>query len=221
MPAAGGPQSARGVPVLLLAYQGLRTQEALQVDWRWVDFARCTVHLAAAETKARRGLAVTITRGSRPCRSGCGTPRASRRLVGIPQRSWRPHADTRGRGDHHRGANLLSQAHATACRTAGVTGFRVHDWRHDWASRMVWAGTDLPTPMRIGGRREPAYAPAIRHHINRSHGRGDREIGVSVPKPEVNSGPIPSEFVQPGPGLASNPLAEKAEKWWAQQGLNL
>jgi integrase len=57
-----------------------------------------------------------------------------------------PYADTRGQG-----GNPLAQAHATACEAAGVTGFRVHDWRHDWATRMVWAGTDLPTLMRIGG----------------------------------------------------------------------
>jgi integrase len=46
---------------------------------------------------------------------------------------------------------LCVGALATTSETAGVTGFRVHDWRHDWATRMVWAGTDLPTLMRIGG----------------------------------------------------------------------
>ena len=30
-------------------------------------------------------------------------------------------------------------------------GFRVHDWRHDWAARMVMGGVDLFTLMRIGG----------------------------------------------------------------------
>ena len=28
---------------------------------------------------------------------------------------------------------------------------RIHDWRHDWAARMVMAGTDLYTLMRLGG----------------------------------------------------------------------
>lgn len=63
----------------------------------------------------------------------------------------RPYSDARGRGDRRQGGNPLAKAHATACRAAGVTGFRVHDWRQDWATRMVWAGTDLPTLMRIGG----------------------------------------------------------------------
>jgi integrase len=32
------------------------------------------------------------------------------------------------------GGNPLRAAHATACRKTGVWDFRVHDWRHDWAS---------------------------------------------------------------------------------------
>ena len=28
---------------------------------------------------------------------------------------------------------------------------RIHDWRHDWASRMVMAGVDLLTVQKLGG----------------------------------------------------------------------
>jgi Phage integrase family len=47
-----------GCPVLLLAYQGMRTQEALQLDWRRVDFTRRTIHLPASETKSSRARTV-------------------------------------------------------------------------------------------------------------------------------------------------------------------
>ena len=50
--AAYNPHAA--CPVFLLAYQGLRTQEALQLDWRRVDLDRRTINLPAAETKASR-----------------------------------------------------------------------------------------------------------------------------------------------------------------------
>ena len=148
--AAYNPHAAG--PVLLLAYQGLRTQESLQLDWRWVDLDRRTIHLAAAETKAGRGRTVTMH------------PRVDALLFGLWHAADKPaigrvfisskghpYADTRGRGEHQQGGNPLSRAHATACERVGVVGFRVHDWRHDWATRMVWAGTDLPTLMRIGG----------------------------------------------------------------------
>jgi integrase len=139
-------------PVLLLAYQGLRTQEALQLEWRWVDFTRQTIHLVAGETKAGKGRTVTMHPRVEELLlrlwSDAGQP-----IIGRVFKSarGRPYADTRGRGEHQQGGNPLSRAHATACKAAGVTGFRVHDWRHDWATRMVWAGTDLPTLMRIGG----------------------------------------------------------------------
>jgi integrase len=57
-----------------------------------------------------------------------------------------PYADTRDIG-----GNPLAAAHRTACRKATVTGFRVHDWRHDWSARMVLAGVDLVTLMELGG----------------------------------------------------------------------
>jgi integrase len=49
------------------------------------------------------------------------------------------------------GGSPLDRAHATACRRAGVKGFRVHDWRHDWAARMVMAGVDLNSLMKLRG----------------------------------------------------------------------
>lgn len=46
--------------VLLLAYQGLRTQEALRLDWRRIDFNRKTLHIIGEETKSRRGRTVPM-----------------------------------------------------------------------------------------------------------------------------------------------------------------
>lgn len=148
--AAYNPHAAG--PVLLLAYQGLRTQEALQLDWRWVDFTRQTIHLVASETKAGRGRTVTMHPRVDALLFGLWTA-ANEPAIGrvFLSARGRPYADTRGRGDRQQGGNPLARAHRTACEAAGVTDFRVHDWRHDWATRMVWAGTDLPTLMRIGG----------------------------------------------------------------------
>ena len=60
-----------------------------------------------------------------------------------------PYADTR---DYDfQGGNPIAKAHRTACKRAGITDFRVHDWRHHWASQHVMAGTDLETLRRMGG----------------------------------------------------------------------
>jgi integrase len=57
-----------------------------------------------------------------------------------------PYADT-GRS----GGNPLTKAHATACRKAGVTGFRVHDWRHHFAVQFIKNGGNLRALCQIAG----------------------------------------------------------------------
>lgn len=78
-----------------------------------------------------------------------------------------PYADTR----EYKlpGGNPLRASHKAACAKAGVSNFRVHDWRHCWASQCVMAGVDLPTLQRLGGwktlRMVERYAAVADHHM--------------------------------------------------------
>ena len=166
--AAYNPHAA--CPALLLAYQGLRTQEALRLDWRQVDLTRRTLHLPPAQTKSRR--ARTVPLHPRVDALLFGLWHAAGRPTGGPvflSARGAPYADTRGHGARAQGGNPLARAHATACRIAGITGFRVHDWRHEWAGRMVMAGTDLRTLMELGGwaslRMVQKYASVSADHL--------------------------------------------------------
>ncbi len=74
--------------------------------------------------------------------------------VNIPRRSTanrlgQPYAD----GSQYRlqGGNPIRKAHETACRRANITNFRVHDWRHHWASWCVMSEIDLETIRQEGG----------------------------------------------------------------------
>jgi integrase len=148
--AAYNPHAA--CPVLLLAYQGMRTQEALQLDWRRVNFDARTIFLPADETKAEKARTVPMHPRVDALLFGmwcaCGRPVSGSVFLSA---KGRPYADTRGRGSRAQGGNPLAQAHDTACARAGITGFRVHDLRHDWAHRMVMSGCDLRTLMDLGG----------------------------------------------------------------------
>lgn len=134
-------------PVLLLAYQGMRTSEVLGLDWRHVDFQTETLRIPAQRAKSGKARAVPMH------------PRVRLLLFGMWEAIGRPDhgavfLSSRGEPYHDTrdiGGNPLSAAHRTACRRVGVTGFRVHDWRHDWACRMVLAGVDLVTLMELGG----------------------------------------------------------------------
>lgn len=136
-----------GCPVLVLAYQGMRTGEVLRLDWRDCQPARGMIHVRAEQTKSGRGRPVPMH------------PRVALLLWGMWEAAGRPGAGLvflSARGDPYQdtrgiGGNPLKRAHETACRTAGVTRFRLHDWRHDWAARMVMGGVDLVTLMQLGG----------------------------------------------------------------------
>jgi integrase len=163
-------------PILLLAYQGMRSQEALQLDWRNVNLVTETIHVRADQSKTDRGRSMPMH------------PRVVRLLDGMWHAAGKPHrgpvflssrgtkwADTRGRGELTQGGNPLTSAHRTACAAAGIEGFRVHDWRHDWAARAVMAGVDLYTLMRVGGwsslRMVERYASVSAEHARESMSR--------------------------------------------------
>lgn len=139
-------------PVLVLAEMGLRTQEALRMDWRNVSCEREEVHIPAEGAKSGRGRTVPMTRRVVLLLWGLweAAGRPTRGPVFLSARG-EPYADTRGRDGGRQGGNPLAQAHATACARAGVTGFRVHDWRHHWAAWSIMRGVDLFTLCRLGG----------------------------------------------------------------------
>lgn len=135
-------------PMLLLAYAGLRTQEALRLDWRDVDLRNGKLTIGGStRTKSGRVRRVPLHRRPRMVLWGLweAAGRPSRGPVFFSAKGA-PYSDTRGQG-----GNPLAQAHITACKRAGVVGFRVHDWRHDFATRFLAGGGDVRSLMQIMG----------------------------------------------------------------------
>jgi integrase len=186
--AAYNPSAA---PVaMVLCFAGLRTQEALRLDWRHVRWSRRELFVPGAVTEGGRA--------RRRSKSGHGRavpmhPRLQHCLEDLWEQHGKPdtgpvflssrgkpYADTRDVG-----GNPLTKAHMTACIKAGLcrpTGkknakgkpvmrhtFRIHDWRHHWGSWMVMMGADLFTLMRLGGWTTPRmvqrYAAVSGEHM--------------------------------------------------------
>lgn len=149
----GAYNNAAGRVAVTLAYAGLRTQEALRLDWRYVDFERRTLFVAnhgsssGTRTKTGRGRSVPMhDRVYEVLRAEWERQKQPQLGTVFLNRKNQPYRDTRGIG-----GNPISKAHQSACLAAGVTEFRVHDWRHDFASRCVMSGMDLETLRRIMG----------------------------------------------------------------------
>lgn len=166
-----GHYSPNAAPVaLVLALQGLRTSEALRLDWRDVSLSRRTLFIR--KTKSGRPRTVPMH------------PRVLAMLAELHRERRKPEAgpvflSARGeayRATEGRGGNPLAKAHATACRRAKIAGFRVHDWRHHWASWQVMSGTDLLTLAKLGGwatlRMVQRYAAVSDEHLRKAAGRG-------------------------------------------------
>ena len=152
-----------GAVALVLCYQGMRSQEALQMDWRNVDHGRRTIHLP--RTKSGMPRTIPMHPKVHAMLTELWVEREMPRTGSVfVSTRGRPYADTRGAG-----GNPLRVAHATACRKAAIHGFRIHDWRHHWASWMVMTGCDLMTLMKLGGWASPRmvqrYAAMSSDHL--------------------------------------------------------
>lgn len=139
--------------MLVLCETGMRTQEALRLDWRCVDWERNIIlveHTGRRDgprTKSKRSRRI----GMRPAvRRTLGAIWEERRRPEIGpvflSRRGQPYADTR-----RIGGNPLTTSHRTACKRAGITGFRIHDWRHHFAVMFLKRGGNLRALCQIAG----------------------------------------------------------------------
>lgn len=152
----------------MFAFQGPRTQEALQLVWGagGVDMERGTIFFARTKTGTPRTVEIhpRVAAALRPIWEERGKPEAGHVFL---NRRGVPYTDTRDL--KVQGGNPLQTAHENACRRAGIADFTVHDWRHHWASHCVMAGVDLITIMRLGGwkslRMVQRYAAVDTNHM--------------------------------------------------------
>lgn len=133
---------------LSLCYQGLRTQEALQLQWENVNLQHQTLYIDRTKNGEPRTVPMhpRVLEALHTIARAAGAPSKGHVFL---NRFGVPYADTR---DYkYPGGNPVSKAHRTACKRAGVTDFRPHDWRHHWASWLVMNGVGLETVKKLGG----------------------------------------------------------------------
>ncbi len=136
---------------------GLRQGEAFELTWRHVDLERAI--LTVVGTTAKSGTTRHI-------------PLNAEALAAL--RGWRAQAVATAPDDRvfpaRDGARLdnVHNAWAGLLKTAGITGFRWHDLRHHFASRLVMCGVDLNTVRELLGH--SSYSMTIRYaHLAPEH----------------------------------------------------
>ncbi len=168
--------SERTQPIFeIYSLQGFREQELLQLQWQDVHFDTNTIVIrtskngetrtAPMHTRTRDILILQWNKAKMP----------STGHVFLSQKR-KPYTDTRKTG----GGSPIHKAHSNALKRLkerfGIDlKMRVHDWRHDWAARMVMAGNDLLTVQKLGGWKTLSmvsrYATFSREHENNAINR--------------------------------------------------
>lgn len=142
---------------LVLRFMGFRSQECLQIQRPHVDRARGKTG-SIFIPPSKNGTSRWVPMHERVREALDPLLEEKRELqkitngrVGDPlflTDKGRPYTDTRVHGV---GSNPFARAHRNACKRAGVTEFRVHDWRHHWATWFVRSGGSLVNLQRLGG----------------------------------------------------------------------
>lgn len=137
---------------IVFAYQGLREQENLQLQWEDVDLKNKRLFIRVSKNGEARQIPMHNKVWWTLARHWIKSGKPTTGHVWLNNKK-KPYTDTRKTGT---GGSPIRKAHTNAlARLKQEYGIelkmRVHDWRHDFASRMVMSGVDLITIQKIGG----------------------------------------------------------------------
>lgn len=132
---------------LTLCFQGLRSGEAIRLNWKYVDFKRRTLFIHKSKNGRQRSVPMhsRVYDALYKMWEKRGSPEEGTVFLNY---FGKPFVDRTVVGE---GGNPLLRLHTIACKAAGIKSFTPHSWRHHWASWMVMSGCDLFTLMRLGG----------------------------------------------------------------------
>lgn len=131
------------LPVRFALLTGLRRSNVFNLEWENVNLTQGVVVVHADEAKAGERIIVPLNSQAKALLESVPEPRTGR-VWGDMERVW---------------ANTW----ASACKKAGVPGFRFHDLRHTWASWHAMAGTPMNVLMELGGWATPAMLRKYAH----------------------------------------------------------
>lgn len=112
---------------------GCRKEEMLGLEWRRVDLVNRLIYLEGKHTKAGKRRSIPINEGAMDALRG----RMSYRAEHCPGSPW---VFARSSGER---ATCIRRGFDSACKSAKIDDFLVHDLRHTCAAHLVSAGVPL------------------------------------------------------------------------------
>ena len=160
---------AMKLPIRFLAQTGMRTSEAISMEWSQVDLVRREVLLTKTKTSAPR--TVPLSQAAYETLLACPRHPVSRLVF------W-----------HGRQGSPYRQFSSHFGRLARKVGFpfRAHDLRHRFASVFLQATGNLPALQAVLGHRSIEmtlrYSHLVTAHLHEAIARAGTKLGTSTPK---------------------------------------
>jgi integrase len=145
------PQAAAIFEFLMLT--GCRVGEALSARWDDMDLERGTWSKPASAVKQRRHHSVPLSKPALSLLAGLRRATNSEWVFPSPAAN--------GSAPGHRLG--IAKNWREICRAAGITGLRIHDLRHSFASELVSAGASLPLIGALLGHSNPTTTHRYAH----------------------------------------------------------
>lgn len=164
--------------IRLAVNTGCRREEMLGLEWRRVDLTNKLIHLEAEHTKGGRRRSVPINQGAWDALQDRLTYRATH----CPASPW-----VFAREDGER-VKTVRAGFESACKTAGIENFHIHDLRHTFAAHLVSGGVPLAEVRDLLGHKSVTVteryahlAPArVRKAVEWLDSSGDEEDGSAL-----------------------------------------
>ncbi len=140
--------------VIFALNTGMRQNEILTLKWKQVDLKRRTATLLVTKNKEKR--TIPLNKTVLNLLTGKGKVRSISGYVFVSQAATRVDASN------------VRRAFISAKKKAEIEGFRFHDLRHTFATRLVQAGVDLYVVKELLGHKSIAMTMRYAHHYPES-----------------------------------------------------
>jgi integrase len=159
----------------LLLLTGARRGEVLTMCWADLDLTAGTWTKPASVTKQAEEHQVPL---SAPARLLLNEIR-KRQASGNSRRRPLPEYVFAGRGDAQHVVNI-KRAWRSICKAAKISGLRIHDLRHSFASQLVSGGASLPLIGALLGHSNPATTHRYAHLFDDPQRMAVERLGVLI-----------------------------------------
>jgi integrase len=166
---------------------GLRHTEGLSLTWSDVDFENDLINVRGVTAKNFQSRAVPMV----------ADVRQTLLLWRQQHPSWAPDqlVFTNRVGERIR---RVTKAWTALMKRAGITNFRIHDTRHDYASRLAMADVELLTIARLLGHEDISMVLRYAHLSSRHLREAVQRLAASPPPVPVSTASDQSMLKHPG-----------------------